>query len=227
MAVIIFQHLQKTGGTTFKEYAYRQYKPQQVCNLNNLKKGAFWEMSQDQKDSLRFVWGHQALERRVWEHFTVPYKFVTIVRNPVNRILSFYSRAKELPAHFLYETFHAYSLEELIQSDFRKENLTPVLNTGFEEELYNHQSRTLSQGPPLQEYAFITTTEKLSGVRNSLHKCLGWSKGPVGKENSTVSRLHPRDFKKRVIQHFRDANIEDYQLYARVCSMLPYFESLG
>ncbi len=124
--LLLFLHIPKTAGTTVLTFLERQYKPGEVFRLN-------WQgPAHCQLEALtrqhRVLAGHISfgLHRKLGR----PCRYITLLRNPIDRIVSFYYFALSYPDMYIHETASRMSLAEFAQSNVSAE-------------LDNHQVRLL------------------------------------------------------------------------------------
>jgi hypothetical protein len=89
--VFIFLHLPKTAGTTFREILDRQYPPGQILNFDGNEAAAeatVRMLGPEQLAALRIIRGHlpYGLHRALGR----PARYLTILRDPVERVISLY-----------------------------------------------------------------------------------------------------------------------------------------
>jgi len=85
--VHIFLHIPKTAGVTIHEIAARQY-PQDTAYVVGADHGIFHAFTQEQRDGLCYVGGH--FSHGFHRHFTRPCRYVTMLRDPADLLVSCY-----------------------------------------------------------------------------------------------------------------------------------------
>lgn len=114
---VILHHIQKTAGTTLGRILNKNYTLEVTHGFKRgLKDVAeFAERPQAERDSYDYLRGH--INFGLHDLLSRPATYVTLLRHPVDRVLSFYHHVLRTPDHYLYRTgFTAdVSLRELLE----------------------------------------------------------------------------------------------------------------
>ena len=85
----VFLHIPKTGGITLYHVLNRQFDRSQVFTIRGLiDRREFEELSEISRERLQLVRGHMEFGIHSW--LTEPVSYFTILREPVNRVISHY-----------------------------------------------------------------------------------------------------------------------------------------
>ncbi len=91
---IIFLHIPKTAGFTLQKIIERQYPPQSIYTLepsNELESiREFQSLDPAQRAKTRLLKGHLNMGQKLHEYLPQPVTYFTILRDPVERVLSHY-----------------------------------------------------------------------------------------------------------------------------------------
>lgn len=128
--LIVFLHIPKTAGSSLVASVRESLSAEQCLLLygahrtSKMIRDELSQLSQVQKDTLRFVGGHQ-----VWFGIKDCFpnrdvKFVTFLREPVERVYSNYQRIFIDSAHHLYEQFNQ---SKPSFADFASGSISPVV----------------------------------------------------------------------------------------------------
>lgn len=125
----LFVHIPKTAGSSFRTALAQQLKPEHNININHLRAGRRRSAAFDQaiEDFLAldkhrhfvFASGHLKMAEalHIQERIGRPVKLLTMLREPVRRVISDY-RYQRTPAHVKHEEFGAAfpTLESFVES---------------------------------------------------------------------------------------------------------------
>jgi hypothetical protein len=206
---LFFIHIPKCAGMTLHHIIEQQYAPDEIYtvpsvgwnerNLQSLTN----EWSAADKDRIRVVKGHMNYG---WHSaFRGEYEYFTILRHPVERVLSFFAHVSE--GHPAYEE--------------RQMGLSYFVHHC--EEASNHATFMLSGGEGRNDRAFYLawdrlqsmlagTVEHFNGFVEKLRIRYGWSNGFYPIKNQTRDRL--RDISAQDEQAILQLNQYDLMLYA-------------
>ncbi|NEO03330.1 MAG: sulfotransferase family protein, partial [Moorea sp. SIO3I7] len=86
---LIFLHIPKTAGTTLHYIINRQYKSEYIFEVNcRESRNELIRMSEVQKSKIKVIRGHMEFG---WHEFIAqPCTYITMLRDPVERVISFY-----------------------------------------------------------------------------------------------------------------------------------------
>ncbi|MBK4728694.1 sulfotransferase family 2 domain-containing protein [Oxynema sp. CENA135] len=156
-------HIPKTAGTTLNDVIIRQYKSECVFQTNNIResKNELIKISDVNKQKIKVIKGHMEFG---W-HKLLPQNstYITMLRDPVERVISFYYYILNCPAHYLYEIVTQ-----------QKISLNEFINSGMSAKIENCQTRLLSGKEELLQKPFATsqkcTYEWLDSAKENLSK---------------------------------------------------------
>jgi len=127
--IVIFLHIPKAAGSTLRRIISSQYKQSSILSLNSSSlsdcKKEIDDLSEAQVKELKFIQGH--IEFGLHKYLSRPCTYITMLRNPAQRIISHYYYVLRTPDHYLYNTVvtNKMSLEDYICSQ-----ITTELNNG-------------------------------------------------------------------------------------------------
>jgi len=101
---VIFLHVPKTAGTTLHHILERCYPRNQICSFKDPNYRSelenFQKLSTEKREAYRLIKGH--LSFGFHRHLPGRSTYITFLREPVARTLSFYHYARSHPEHYLY-----------------------------------------------------------------------------------------------------------------------------
>jgi len=118
-STIIFLHIPKSAGTTLHRIIDRQYRQDEDIFVYRPRK-FLEETSFDRRQKARMVRGH--LWYGLHEEIPNPSTYMTILRDPVKRVLSLYKHALWDPHHTMHQIANQHTLGELIEQQHHKES---------------------------------------------------------------------------------------------------------
>jgi len=132
---VIFIHIPKSGGMTLQRILEKQYTSDTIFTINSktfhesIKQ--FKHLPEPQRRSIRLLKGHMFFG--LHEFLPMPCHYITILRNPIERIISHYYYVIQNPTHYLYQDVISQNM-----------NLRDYVYSGLSPELDNCQTRLLS-----------------------------------------------------------------------------------
>lgn len=116
---VIFLHIPKAAGTTLHRILERQYPPAAIFSIGSDAHTSireFKELPDAQRAAIRLFRGH--MPYGLHTYLPQPTTYFTILRDPVERVISYYHYILRTPAHYLYDTVvgQKMSLKALLES---------------------------------------------------------------------------------------------------------------
>ena len=199
---LVFLHLQKCAGTTLhriiEEQFIRLYGKETLSSIPL----HWWPFDKQLKNILTFK-GHFNFgqeERMLLPETELPRTYITLLRNPVDRVLSGYH------FHFIrYRTYTQYDGQMISFTDFLKGNY--LINSNLMTyQLGGHQENIHRALENLHKFDVVGIAEDFDGFLKQLNKKLGWS------EDYTYERCNVQADKLCR----KDLSDEDYNLCVKV-----------
>lgn len=178
-AQIVFIHLPKTGGFALHAALARALPPQAVLRIGDAtEQAAFAAMPPEAAQHYALISGHVSLGEAL-DRARPDARFVTLLRDPVARLLSAFNYMATWPAHPLHADFRHRGFAEFIATsgDALAAEACRQL-TGAD---------NAAEAIPLLEscYALVGTTARVDDVSLALHRWLGLPPAVPGRENVT------------------------------------------
>jgi hypothetical protein len=132
---LIFLHIPKAAGTTLHRIIDRQYDPSAVYTIDGARVrdslDAFKKLPSDIRNRIKIIKGHMSFGLHC--HLPQPCTYFTMLRHPVDRVISHYYFVLEHPDHYLHQRVTSNSM-----------TLADYVDAGVSKELDNGQTRSLS-----------------------------------------------------------------------------------
>ena len=226
---LLFEHVPKCGGVSVSGYLRQNYRSDEIFELNGGKPhqslDEFRALSSDEQSRFRLVLGHGAhqLVGLCPEHTVC----ATILRNPIDRIVSHYYFVLASPDHYLYE--------QVTSEDM---SLTDYVTSGISGELRNNYvcrflqiSADEAEAEPdhhIQEAYELLAARYTVGVLEHLDDAMNSIRRAANLKRRWKNQRLNTTKKRRSIQEISDTerraiakvNSMDVELYERVVKSL-------
>ncbi|MBM7691248.1 hypothetical protein JOC77_000653 [Peribacillus deserti] len=201
----VFLHIPKTGGTTLNQIFRKQYQIFEFFDHDSLEYKVIKldQLTEEQKKQIKAVAGHYSYG--IHEEFSQSFTYFTMLRDPVNRVISLYYFLRDYPG---YERLQTMSLEEYVIKEDEAHNGQTVLISGSLEnpDLEKAKER-------LKKFAMVGITEKFNESLFLLQKTFDWKDILYRKENITMNRPSRDEIPTDVINLIKQYNSLDIELY--------------
>ena len=131
---VLFLHIPKAAGQTLSQVIVRHFDPATVFTIGR-PNSQFIEklknLSDSERAKIRLIKGHMPFG--LHEYLLRPSTYITMLREPVDRVISYYYFALRTPDHYLHEILHS-----------KRMSLRDFVLDGLPTELDNGQTRLLS-----------------------------------------------------------------------------------
>jgi hypothetical protein len=158
------------------------------------------------KSNIKAVSGHY--EYGVHQHFNKPYSYFSMVRHPIDRVISLYYYLSTNPYYVGYESMKKMTFEEFITKSAQAKNHQTLFFTGnytFDIELAKKNLET--------HFPIVGITEMFNESIYLMKKRFDWKKINYKKINITQNRPSLQDIPKNLIELIEKNNHLDMELY--------------
>ncbi|TMU87703.1 sulfotransferase family protein [Bacillus sp. BHET2] len=201
----VFLHVPKTGGTTMNNIFRNQYSTGELFDHDRIDgKGKLIDtISPVEKEKIKAVSGHYFYGFH--QHFSMDYTYFTLLREPVDRVLSSYYFLRDFPGH---EHIRSLTLEEFVKTKHVAHNLQTAMISGI-----GRTPKLDKALDHLSEFKVVGLTEKFDDSLFLLQKAYGWKHVQYKKQNITKKRPLKEDVPERIIKLIEKYNTLDMKLY--------------
>jgi hypothetical protein len=217
--LIIFLHLPKTAGTTLARIIERQYDSSGILSLYESMFGKeLAVVPEHQMDNLRIVMGHLYFGAHAFGARSCTY--LTVLREPIDRVISHYYFVRHDPANYLYELARKMTLKEFVESRGRQEpnnDQTRLLAGSSDSASFGiclDETLDIAKRNLAQHFAVIGITEDFNRSLILMKRILGWRNLPFyTKQNVTSRRATKESISPETLQVIQAHNMLDIELY--------------
>lgn len=234
---LIFLHIPKAAGSTLARIIRRQYHPATIyehypgkvsyvvppttaVQAAHLRFAKLESLSHSQREKISVLMGHDGFG--LHELIPQPCTYITMLRDPIDRVISHYYYVLRSPNNYLHQTVvsNQMSLEEYVSA-----NLSPELDNGQTKYLAGLTTPYLNFGDypttileaakkNLQEqFIVVGLTERFDETLILLKKALAWQTPFYAKANVSHGRLRKRDLPADTLKVIAAYNELDMELY--------------
>ncbi len=223
--LVIFLHIPKTAGTTLHLIMAQQYDPWVVYHFANNRPSKaihdFRALPQTRQEGMTALYGHVPFG--LHEHLDRPCKYITILRDPVERIISNYYFVLRRERHFAHQGVRD---GQMSLKDFVTSNIVPRMDNTMTRMLAGARRIPFGECPPelLEEaqanlrdhFALVGLTERFDETLMLLRSMLGWPEPYYARFNVTPNRPRQAEIPADTLSAIEEINHLDVELYRHV-----------
>jgi hypothetical protein len=226
---ILFMHIPKTAGTAFREAIIDNYKHSQVAYLYPHPPGFLVSdlglLPLEQRAKFRFVIGH--FQYGIHEFLPQEYTYVTIVRDPVERVISHYHYLLQTQPEITRDEAATLSLTEMLEQrrTVNLDNLIVRCFSGVDQNAVppghvDQRVYDLAVDHLRTHFKFVGYQDKVDEAYNTLQERFAWrARSSLNIVNKGERRGGDIDTATRTaIEHF---NQWDCRLYTKIRELFP------
>jgi hypothetical protein len=223
---VIFLHIPKAAGSTLHRVIERQYDKGAIFHVSGTDvRGAieaFQRLPLRSREKIACLKGH--IPYGLHGYMAQPCRYITLLRNPIDRIVSHYHFVLRSPNHYLHG--------QVVSGDMTLED---YVKSGISSELNNGQTRQLAGGMKedepaellerakrhlLQGCVVVGLAERFDESLILMKRRLGWRHVHYRKRRVAPARPFTQDISPRTIQLIAESNEKDEELYAFAQNLL-------
>ncbi|MGF1587856.1 MAG: sulfotransferase family 2 domain-containing protein [Pleurocapsa sp.] len=218
---IIFLHLPKAAGTTLRDIFSRQYQADSIYELDGTKflkaQEDFKQLEVEKKEKIRILMGHMYFG--LHEFLPGPTTYVTMLRNPIERVISYYFFVKNLPTHPDYELIKSKKITLADYCRMQRENMrngqTRFLSGTKEFEACSYQTLEQAKKHLQENFSAVGIQEKFDESLLLLKSKLNWQKTPFYYQRNTnkANFYDQLEISNKTLSTIEKSNELDLELY--------------
>jgi hypothetical protein len=213
---LIFLHIPKTAGTTLRTIINWQYPPRTTLIGSGFElRNKLRNLPEQRRRKIRVLQGHMPFG--LHEYLSGPVDYITILRDPVDRVLSTYCFILTRPMHPLYEEVASMnmSLREFVNSERFPQvsnQQTRVISGGLRDN-FSAQALEAAKSNLSTHFSAVGFTERFDESLVLFKRLLGWRNIYYYKRNVTRDRPRRCEIPNSTIRLIEKNNILDMELY--------------
>ncbi|MDP2878526.1 MAG: sulfotransferase family 2 domain-containing protein [Sulfuricella sp.] len=217
---VVFIHIPKTGGMTLYSMIRDIYKPSELHKINPAMESIekYRHLSQDRKDKLKVIYGH--MDYRIHELLPPNSRYVTLMRNPVERVISHYHYVRRTADDPLRELAMRSSLDDWVERCNLLEmdnGQTRRLSGSMDSVMFGECSAEMlerARHNVQQHFALVGITERFDETYGLMSKLFDWPIKLYLPRNVAQQRSSIKEIPVRTIRLIEKFNALDMELYA-------------
>jgi len=219
----IFLHIPKTAGTTLHNIIERQYPPEAIYTFGSNAHAAvedFKNRSLQERNQIRLLRGHMAFG--LHKYLPSVDDYFTVLREPVNRVISYYNFILRTPDHYLYEIVRSrnLSLSDLLHSQLplmMNDAQVRLLSGVWGEVAFGEVSEAMlkmAEENLRNHFVVVGVTQEFDKTLCLLQAKLNWNSNILyERQNVTTQGLLRQQLPHDTIELIRQTNQKDIALY--------------
>lgn len=217
---LIFLHIPKNGGMTLHSILERIYSPKNTFSIKvidnvRLNTEDFIKLRRAEREKITLLKGHMLYG--LHNHLIGESEYITFLRKPEDRLLSFYHYVKKRPHHRLYESifgnglsFHEF-IAEIDAGDVHNAQIRWIsgLEDGTEEEMLEMALKNIKT-----HFSFVGILEQYDVSLLLLSRIYGWGIPHYKQRNKGTYATTKKVIDQETLDLIATKNKGDLKLYA-------------
>lgn len=229
---VIFVHIGKTAGTTLSVILIRQYAEKNIFAIDKSKGitlETFKTLPDEKKLQISLLRGHILFGLHGF--LPQPTTYITMLRDPVKRVVSLYYHILREKTHYLHE---AVSSQKMTLEEYAVSGLAPELDNFQLRALVGYKSTQIPVGEcdrtllaqakenVKNHFSVVGITERFDDSLLLMKERLGWAKLPTYKSMNVATNKpkREREIPESTVRLIQEYNALDCELYDWACVQL-------
>lgn len=219
---VVFLHIPKTAGSTLYRILETHYRWESIYTMwQDGTLDEFKALSTEQKMAIRLLRGHFGFGIRTL--LPGPSEYFTILRDPTERVISYYHFVRRSPRHYCYErvTKDNMSLETFVTSridtllDNGQTRLLANRESGHEIPFGSCTTALLDEAKHnlREQMKVVGLTERFDETLFLLQQAFGWRKLYYSRQNVSAGRSSQQALPPSTLATIQATNTLDTELY--------------
>lgn len=221
---VLFLHIPKAAGTTLHSIIHDVYPAENVydiplIDIEDFKK-EFKNYPDCKKQNIKLLKGH--MYYGLHELMPGPCTYITMLRDPVERVVSYYYYVRGLPGHHAHKAAIRMELGEFIINNSTIEvNNDQTRRISGMDQVYPETGEMLSLAKSnlREKFSVVGITERFDESLILLQETLGWKIKTYSRLNQTGSRPEVKNISSGTLKIIEDFNRMDIELYRYACGL--------
>ncbi len=230
---LIFLHLPKTAGTTLRHIIDRQYQPEEILSIDGVDVQRVIDelesLPPDGKRKIRCLKGHAPFGLHRW--LPQPAAYVTLIRNPLERIVSEYYYVRRTPQYPFHEELIARELSLLdyvrIDIESGKANLQTRWIAGLMDihdalppyDFLPGDALSVARRNLETHFAVVGLTDQFDEALLLMRRVFGWRNILYCRKNVSPDRPSVEQIETTTRRLMETHNELDLELYEFACTL--------
>lgn len=222
---LIFLHLPKAGGMTLHRILAMRYPREKIYTFDGRAPftdlGKFIARPSSERAQYRLLKGHVPFG--LHQALPGPSTYITMLRDPVERVISHYYYARSSPDNKLFAQLNqpGTSLYEYVSQRMGAEvsNFQTRLLAGSSAKAVSRATLEQAKENLSQFFRVVGLTEEFDTTLLLLQRAFGWSTPFYLRENTTQDKLSGGESEPRARALIAELNALDIELYAYACQL--------
>jgi hypothetical protein len=209
MNPVIFVHIPKACGTTLIKLLYRWCSREEIYEVGTKPRETQMTDLRGQP-GVRLILGHATFG--LHETLAEPARYITILREPIERVISHFHYASRTPEHHLHQQIRAGEID-LFQLAKLTANLQTRYLGGLVEDVPDERTLDRAKENVMQHFAMAGVAERFDEAIVLLHRIFEKRLLPFANENVASRRSSADTLSSDDLRVLRSHHELDYALY--------------